>query len=233
MPTRADNTGLCPHCGTGVRFEKGSIDNHPIAALATTMVRVPSGSWLELQIAGCPICGQPILDVPRVGPPGGGQSGGPGMIYPRGKGRPLPSEFTRAHPSLATDFSEAVAVLSSSSKASAALSRRCLQVILVGAGGAKKRDLAAQIDEVLSTLPPQLAANVDAIRQVGNFASHPIKSTNTGEIADVEDGEAEWLLDVLEELIDFYYVAPAKAVERRALLNQKLAELGKPPLKGS
>ena len=153
------------------------------------------------------------------------------MIYPRGKGRPLPPDFVRDHASLASEFSEAVAVLPSSRKASAALSRRCLQLILTSAGRAKKRDLADQIDEVLSQLPAQIAQNVDAIRQVGNFAAHPMKSTNTGAIVEVEEGEAEWLLDVLEELIDFYYVAPAKASERRDALNKKLAALGKPPLK--
>jgi hypothetical protein len=47
----------------------------------------------------------------------------------------------------------------------------------------------------------------------------------------VEEGEAEWLLEVLEELFGFYYIAPARAAVRRAALNQKLAELGKPPLK--
>jgi hypothetical protein len=153
------------------------------------------------------------------------------MIYPRGKGRPLPPEFVRDHSGLATDFAEAVEVLTSSRKASAAISRRCLQIILTSAGGAKKRDLADQIDEVLPSLPVQIAHNVDAIRHVGNFAAHPMKSTSTGTIVDVEDGEAEWLLDVLEELIDFYYVGPAKAAERRDALNKKLASLGKPPLK--
>jgi hypothetical protein len=58
-----------------------------------------------------------------------------------------------------------------------------------------------------------------------------MKSTSTGQIVDVEEGEAEWLLDVLEELFEFYYVAPARAAARRDVLNQKLKDLGKPPLK--
>ncbi len=78
---------------------------------------------------------------------------------------------------------------------------------------------------------PELAHNVDAIRHVGNFAAHPMKSTTSGSIVDVEDGEAEWLLDVLEELFDYYYVAPVKAAARRTALNAKLAAMGKPQLK--
>ena len=118
-----------------------------------------------------------------------------------------------------------------SGKACAALARRCLQFILKSKGDTKKRDLADQIDEVLDELPSELAANVDAIRHVGNFAAHSIKSTSSGEIVDVEEGEAEWLLDVLEELFDYYYVAPVQANARRAALNAKLASAGKPPLK--
>jgi uncharacterized protein (DUF2164 family) len=230
MPTRAGETGVCPHCKTGVRFEHGKVNSSPDPA-SKVVLRVPTGAWLDVRFAGCPVCGKPVLEVPHVGVPGGGQTAGPGLLYPKGAGRPLGAEVVAAAPYLVSDFEEAVAVLPTSRKASAALSRRCLQYILANVGKAKKRDLADQIDEVLGSLPPQLAENVDAVRQVGNFAAHPIKSTNTGEIVEVEDGEAEWLLDVIEELCEYYYVAPAKAAAKRAALNQKLADLGKPALK--
>lgn len=126
----------------------------------------------------------------------------------------MPPAVEQENPALAADFRDASAVFPISQKASAALSRQCLQAILVDKGGATKRDLADQIDEVLDKLPTHLAANVDAIRHVGNFAAHPIKSKSTGEIADVEEGEAEWCLDVLEQLFD-HYVAPAVAAEKR------------------
>lgn len=216
-----------------MRFEdsKVSIGQTLVSFGTGQLVRLPSKSWIEIVVSGCPVCHQAIVSAPSVGPPGGGQQGGPGRLYPNGATRPLPPEVSAAAPPVAADFAEAVAVLPASRKASAALSRRCLQAILSSAGGAKKRDLAEQIDEVIPTLPAQLAENVDAIRHVGNFAAHPLKSTNTGAIVDVEDSEAEWLLDVLEELCDFYYVAPRRALVRREALNRKLADLGKPPLK--
>lgn len=80
-------------------------------------------------------------------------------------------------------------------------------------------------------LPSWLAENVDAVRIVGNFAAHPAKDTNTGEIVDVELGEAEWLLDVLEGLFDFYFVQPAIAKAKRDALNAKLKAAGKPEMK--
>jgi hypothetical protein len=193
-------------------------------------VRTPHESWIDLHVSNCPVCDRIIVDAPTIGY-SGGQNSGPGVIYPSGASRPVAAEVAASVPALASDFAEAVAVLPTSRKASAALSRRCLQGILKGAGKAKKRDLADQIDEVMPALPPQIAENIDAVRHVGNFAAHPMKSTNTGEIVDVEDGEAEWLLDVIEDLFEFYFVAPARAAARRDALNQKLADLGKPALK--
>jgi hypothetical protein len=98
--------------------------------------------------------------------------------------------------------------------------------------GVRKRDLAPQIQEVLDakTLPQQLAQDLDAVRNIGAFAAHPIKSTNTGEIIEVEPGEAEWLLTILEGLFDFYFVQPAAHERRRDTLNAKLKDAGKQPM---
>lgn len=65
----------------------------------------------------------------------------------------------------------------------------------------------------------------------GNFAAHPIKHRTTGLIVDVEPEEANWNLDVLEELFEYYYVQPKRAEEKRKKLEAKLKGLGKPPLK--
>jgi hypothetical protein len=131
------------------------------------------------------------------------------------------------------DFEEASEVLEISPKASAALSRRCLQRLLKENANTTARDLAIQIQEVLDSriLPSQIASGLDAIRAIGNFAAHPLKSTSSGEILDVEPGEAEWSLDVLESLFDFYFVQPAQLQTKRDALNEKLRAAGKPELK--
>jgi hypothetical protein len=137
-------------------------------------------------------------------------------------------------PSIAQDYREACLVLAHSPKASAALSRRCLQNLLVDAAKVSNKDLSTQIQDVIDSgnLPSHLADSIDAIRNIGNFAAHPQKSRNTGEILSVEPEEAEWNLDVLESLFDFYYyVQPAKIAQKRAALNAKLQEAGKPPMK--
>jgi hypothetical protein len=100
-------------------------------------------------------------------------------------------------------------------------------------GGLKPGDLANEIQQVLDSqrLPSHLAEAIDAVRNVGNFAAHPTKNKSTGEIVDVEPGEAEWLLDTLEGLFDFYFVQPAILKQKRDALNQKLSVVGKPPMK--
>jgi len=108
-----------------------------------------------------------------------------------------------------------------------------LQNVLRTAAGVKPADLYDEIQQVIDskTLPTTIADSIDAVRVVGNFAAHPIKSKSTGEIVDVEPGEAEWNLEVLESLFDFYYVLPAKAKAKKDALNKKLVDAGKAPLK--
>jgi len=229
MAAEAGKTGKCPYCGLGVRFETVNLNNTAGSRSATIIT--PSKIPLILHISACPTCGKPIIATHFEKTTTTGKLVVDTMILPDSVVRPVPKEVEAEAPDLAEDFKEAVVVYPKSKKASAALSRRCLQFVLTHKGGAKKKDLADQIDEVMPHLPAQLALNVDAIRQVGNFAAHPIKSTSSGEIVQVEEGEAEWLLEVLEELFEHYYVAPARANDRRTALNAKLGELGKPPLK--
>lgn len=143
---------------------------------------------------------------------------------------PLPAEVTDPY---ASDYREACNSLADSPKASAALSRRCLQALLRDKAGVKQGNLYDEIEEVVNSgkLPSDLAEALHHVRVTGNFAAHPEKSANTGAIVDVEQGEAEWTLDVLESLFDFYFVRPAQLAARKAELNKKLTDAGKQPLK--
>jgi hypothetical protein len=58
-----------------------------------------------------------------------------------------------------------------------------------------------------------------------------MKSQTTGEIIPVEAGEAEWNLDVIESLLDVFFVQPAIIQAKRDALNAKLKAAGKPELK--
>ena len=44
-------------------------------------------------------------------------------------------------------------------------------------------------------------------------------------------GEAEWCLETIEILFDFYFVNPANIERRRLALDEKLAAAGKSPIR--
>jgi Domain of unknown function (DUF4145) len=108
---------------------------------------------------------------------------------------------------------------------------------LRGQGYAQK-DLAKQIDTLLNetvqakVIPSALHETIDVIRNFGNFSAHPITDQTTLQVIEVETGEAEWCLDILEDMFDHYYVKPKQAKTRKAALDAKLSAAGKPPSKG-
>jgi len=186
---------------------------------------------IRITTCQCPNCGRVIATIERLEPVRdvGLVSRSEHVVWPMSSGRsPAPPEVPSQ---IANDFEEAGLVLPFSPKASAALSRRCLQSVLRDAGKTKYKDLSRQIDEVLPNLPAYIAENLDAVRNIGNFASHEQKSKLSGSILDVEPGEADWNLDVLESLFDFYYARPEIERKKRENLNEKLKEAGKPTLK--
>jgi len=208
----------CPHCTVSF-FEDWKW---------LTVAENPKDFW-RTKSTHCPNCDKNIIYLVQFSRTGRTQLQ-EYMVFPRNASRPLSSEVTEKYSKL---FNKAVEVLPISAEASAAISRRCLQDLLREEAKVKQGDLVSEIQEVIDshTLPSDVEDDIDAIRNIGNFASHPIKSTNTGEIIDVEEGEAEWTLDVLEELFDHYLVKPALRKKKRDALNKKLKDAGKPAMK--
>ena len=75
-----------------------------------------------------------------------------------------------------------------------------------------------------------ISKNFDAIRNFGNL-EHIQRSTTVGEVVDVQPEEAEWTLQLLDDLFDHFYVKPKQAEMMRQALNTKLDKVGKPPMK--
>lgn len=229
-------TGKCPHCLTSVRFEYVTAEiggsHHGNTSGVYLDAHPQNGKEVEsitLTTAGCPNCGGLILTVEaRTHGFGTSQVGVEYIVWPLQSARPVPEEVPET---LSEDYGEAALTLNLSPKASAALSRRCLQMLLREYAGAKQHNLSEQIDAVIPNLPAYVAESIDAIRNIGNFAAHPMKETASNEILDVEPGEAEWNLDVLDTLFDFYFVQPASVEKRKEALNEKLKSAGKRPMK--
>jgi hypothetical protein len=138
----------------------------------------------------CPECKQPIVRLNALTDTGAARVG-QFLAYPRNAAppRPLPPQVPDPY---RQEFTEAVSVLPLSAKASAALSRRTLQAVLRDKAGTTTKDLNDQIKEVIDSgkLPSHISDELHAVRNIGNFAAHPMKSQATGAIVDVEPGEA-------------------------------------------
>ena len=221
----------CPHCLVTIFAQPWNLS-------------LGSDTYFNWSIMGflCPSCSRYVLQLMK-------QSSGPGisrsvageygttpvnavsyLIHPKATSRqPVPAEVPEE---FTADYKEACLVLADSPKASAALSRRCLQHILQEKSDAKtQNNLAKTIGEVIDDpkTPRDVADSLDMVRNIGNFSAHPNKSTNTGEIVPVEPVEAEWCLDVIEMLFDLYFVRPSEIQRRRDRVDEKLADTGKPP----
>lgn len=213
----------CPHCAVGIH-----------EAFQVNQIHILGEEVWFGYFQRCPECQKPIVKLESEHRAPQGQHGRkivplfcayPASASPRPVAPDVPDPYKK-------DFEEAVAVLPISPKASAALSRRNLQAVIHDKAGIKRKDLNQEIQALIDSgvLPSYLSESLHAVRNIGNFAAHPIKSTSTGEIVDVEPGEAEWNLDVLESLFDFYFVQPAIAAKRKAELNKKLKNAGKPEI---
>jgi Domain of unknown function (DUF4145) len=207
---------VCPHCTISFHDEWDSVG-----------LKADKYNFWSVDYTKCPSCEKLIVKILQHRQVGVFER----IIQPKASSRPpVPVEVNDL--SVVSDYEEACLVLDDSPKASAALSRRALQHILREKIGVKHQDLNKEIQEVIDSnlLPSDLSENLDAIRNIGNFAAHPIKSKVTGEIVDVESGEAQWNLEVLEELMEYAYVRPARSKAKKDALNLKLAEAGKPTI---
>jgi hypothetical protein len=215
----------CPHCG--VAFH----DTLEKIALGSDM----DGSWWLIKRL-CPSCKRLIFHLEQ----GGGQrwqkDGKPVAwdwvntdpvvissmpVRPRSHHQPpCPPEVPK---DLAQDYTESCLILHDSPRASAALSRQCLQRIMRQYGRIAPADLLTEIECTIASkvLPAYLNETLRAVYHIGNFQTYPQKSSRAGEIAPVEAGEPEWNIVVLESLFEFLFVAPEAARRKQAALRPK------------
>jgi hypothetical protein len=209
----------CPHC---------LVEVHP-GQPSVMSVEDKAGHW-QIRHQRCPACDRVaiFLDEWTYVPSGPGEATrrtiNNHQLWPRGASRePVPQQVPEVYASLAH---EAALILNDSPRASAALSRRCLQQLLRDElnVSVRSKKLGDEIQHVLDNklVPSYLADSLHTFRDIGNLAAHSTKNEATGEIVDVEPGEAAWTLNVLDGMFDFLFVEPAKATARKAALDARL-----------
>ncbi|WP_447911383.1 DUF4145 domain-containing protein [Brevundimonas bullata] len=133
---------------------------------------------------------------------------------------------------LAEDYYEACRIRDLSPKASATLSRRCLQGMIRDFCGISRATLFKEIEALKSAVDDGAAPAgvtvetveaIDHVRSIGNIGAHMEKDINT--IVPVEPGEAQALIELTELLFEEWYVARdsrrQKLARVKAIADQK------------
>lgn len=118
----------------------------------------------------------------------------------------LAKQFPPYIPSaIIADYEEACLIRTLSPKASATLSRRCLQGIIRDFWGVSKGRLIDEINAIQDRIDPVTWQAIDSVRSIGNIGAHMEKDINS--MIDVEPQEAQLLIGLLEILIRDWYIA--------------------------
>jgi len=128
------------------------------------------------------------------------------------------------------DYTEACAIRGLSPKASATLSRRCLQGMIRDFFGVSKSRLVDEIEAIRDKVSPTTWESIDAVRTIGNIGAHMEKDINI--IVDVEAQEAGLLIELIESLIEDWYVARDAQEKRAARIKEVAADKAAAKLAG-
>jgi len=133
-------------------------------------------------------------------------------LVPPSRAKVFPSYIPQA---IRDDYTEACLISELSPKASATLARRCLQGMIRDYWKVKPARLVDEINDIQSNVDPLTWDAIDSVRKVGNIGAHMEKNINL--IIEVDPNEAELLLNLIETLINDWYIARE---HRKLQLNQ-------------
>ena len=135
-------------------------------------------------------------------------------LLPQGSGKPQPECIPQA---IRDDYQEACLICDLSPKASATLTRRCLQGMIRDFCGISKSRLIDEINALRKAvedgsadraIAPETVEAIDQVRGVGNIGAHMEKDID--QIVPVDPGEAQTLIELIEMLFEEWYVAREK-----------------------
>lgn len=123
-------------------------------------------------------------------------------LKPESEAKPFP-DFIPIQ--LRNDYEEACLIKTKSPKASATLSRRCLQGMIRDFWGIKKDRLIDEINALEEKVDASTWKAIDSVRHVGNIGAHMEKDVNL--IIDIDQEEASLLIWLIETLFEEWYIA--------------------------
>jgi Domain of unknown function (DUF4145) len=144
------------------------------------------------------------------------------QLLPASSAKPQPDYIPEP---IRRDYGEACAIRDQSPKASATITRRCIQGVIRDFCGISKKRLIDEIKELRRLVdagqaPAGVQADtvdaIDHVRQIGNIGAHMEADVNV--IVDVDPDEAQVLIELTELLFEEWYVAREQRTNRIAKL---------------
>jgi len=123
------------------------------------------------------------------------------QMKPNSSAKPFPEYIPQP---IISDYNEACLIRDLSPKASATLSRRCLQGIIRDYFGVVEKRLIDEINAIKDKMDPLTWEAIDAVRKIGNIGAHMEKDIDL--IIDVEPTEAQLLIGLIEILLKDLYI---------------------------
>lgn len=207
---------VCPHCGQGATIREQDI----CSADSVLYIENTDGyRCLTSVFIVCPNaeCGRFSLSATLrelAVPFSPGESGRPIFterpiikqwnLIPESKAKRFPRYIPKP---ILDDYGEACLIRELSPKASATLSRRCLQGIIrdFWQGKITPGKLAKEIEQLKDKVDDNTWQAIDGVRSVGNIGAHMEEDINV--IVDVEPEEAQLLVELIEILLKDWYIA--------------------------
>ncbi|PSH68718.1 hypothetical protein CU102_12270 [Phyllobacterium brassicacearum] len=209
----------CPHCGRSQIVETRTYDSrrshldigdtaHGMLGLDWTAIRCTNHQCKEVTLSAqlIRIKRGPNSDHIRLGHPIETW-----LLRPTSNAKPQPDYIPQV---LRLDYVEACLIKDLSPKASATLSRRCLQGMIRDFCGIAKGNLNDEIsalrklveaDQAPRGVEAETMEAIDAVRQIGNIGAHMEKDISL--IVEVEPNEAQAMIELIEMLFDEWYVS--------------------------
>lgn len=154
---------------------------------------------IAVEFALCPACDKTSIRIEGAGIELKGKALN---FHPSSKAKQFPDYIPT---NIRQDYEEACKIVDLSPKASATLSRRCLQGMIRNYWEVSgKKNLFEEIDAIQNNIDPQVKKVLNGVRQLGNIGAHMEKDIDL--IIDIDPDEASQLIKLIEYLIEQWYI---------------------------
>lgn len=219
------NNTVCPYCAhaISVTTQDQSAQLHTLkienadgrCTLFTTFTVCPNGACRLTMLSATLFTSEATADTSRDKL---GRQLKHWKLMPNSGAKVFPAYIPEA---ILADYREASLIVEMSPKASATLSRRCLQGMIRNFWGVTPGKLAHEIRQIKDKVDSDTWNSIESVREIGNIGAHMENDIDL--IIDVDPNEAELLIGLIETLLEDWYIARETRRQRSAALQATAA----------